>query len=332
MAELRRRLRFANESRAHVGVEREIGRQDLDRDRAVQTQVGGAIDDGHAAAPDLALDQVLRADRDVDAVAQIVVHTYRAAGRLAGRVPVLRISSDTYSAVSTLSARFSASIASDVMCCGVCEPALSRIRSSLMFCSATTHVSSFAATESRRVDDVGDRAALALEMRQPPHALVAAALVERIGGALQSRDLRLERVRRRSAAHRCGRDRTARPRDTSPSRPAHPPSVRRPECASARPPACARADAALRRDRLPPGECDRRRCRPRATTSSPVDRARTAAAFRSRRSPRLRRARRCSRIAWRWSRLNIARTYVSASSATSIRSRSRGWRNTSRQS
>ena len=74
MAELRRGLRFANEARAHVGVEREVGRQHLDRDRAVEAQIGGAVDDGHSAAPDLTLDQVLVADRDGDAVAQIVVH------------------------------------------------------------------------------------------------------------------------------------------------------------------------------------------------------------------------------------------------------------------
>ena len=89
MAELRRGLRFANEARAHVGIEREIGRQDLDRDGAVQSQIGRAVDDGHSAAPDLTFDQVLGADRDGDAVAQIVVHAYRAAGRLAGRVPVV---------------------------------------------------------------------------------------------------------------------------------------------------------------------------------------------------------------------------------------------------
>ena len=74
MAELRGGLRFANESRAHVGIEREIGRQDLDRHRAIQSQIGGAVHDRHSAAPDLILDQVLVADRDGDAVAQIVIH------------------------------------------------------------------------------------------------------------------------------------------------------------------------------------------------------------------------------------------------------------------
>ena len=77
MAELRRRLRFPNEAGTHIGIEREIGRQDLDRDGAIQSQIGGAIDDGHSAAPDLTFDQVLFADRDGDAVAQVVVHLPR---------------------------------------------------------------------------------------------------------------------------------------------------------------------------------------------------------------------------------------------------------------
>ena len=63
-----------------------------------------------------------------------------------------------------------------------------------MFCSATTHVSSLAATASRRLDDVRHRATLPLEIREPLHALVASRLVERIRRVLEARDLRLERV------------------------------------------------------------------------------------------------------------------------------------------
>mgnify|MGYP007073118089 CR=1 FL=1 len=49
------------------------------------------------------------------------------------RTPIGSLPGGYGDALSTLSARLSASMASDVMCCGVCVPAFSRTRSSLMF-------------------------------------------------------------------------------------------------------------------------------------------------------------------------------------------------------
>src|SRR4029077_17120756 len=57
MAQLRRRLGLANEPSAHVRVEREVRRENLDRYRSMEPQIRGAIYHRHAAAPDLAIDQ-----------------------------------------------------------------------------------------------------------------------------------------------------------------------------------------------------------------------------------------------------------------------------------
>ena len=217
------------------------------------------------------------------------------------------------------------------MCCGVCEPALSRMRSSLMFCSATTHVSSFAATASRRLDDVGDRAALALEMRESPHALVAAALVERIRGALEPRDLRLERSaplagdaaleirqREREHLHLLG-ERVRRAADVRNARALggrHP--LEQSQHLVAIGFGLANAIAVGAGDAH--DVVARRACRADAAASVDDRACGRVARDAARASPGAGRDRTC------------ARTYVSASSATSIRSRSRGWRNTSRQS
>ena len=61
-------------SRADVAVECNVRRQDLDGDGSVQAEIGRAIHHSHPATTDLVLDQVLGADRDGDAVAQIVIH------------------------------------------------------------------------------------------------------------------------------------------------------------------------------------------------------------------------------------------------------------------
>src|SRR6185295_11397560 len=79
VAELRGGLCFPNESHAHVRIERDVGRQDLDRYRSIEPRIDGAIYDRHPAAANLTLDEVLSADRDGDAIEQIVVHGYRAA-------------------------------------------------------------------------------------------------------------------------------------------------------------------------------------------------------------------------------------------------------------
>ena len=52
--QLRGRLRLAQEALADAGAERQLGREHLDRDAAVQPDLARAVDHGHAAAPDLA--------------------------------------------------------------------------------------------------------------------------------------------------------------------------------------------------------------------------------------------------------------------------------------
>ena len=75
--QLRRRLRLAREAQPNGGVVRELRRQHLDRDRAVEAEVAGAVDDGHAAAPDFAFDVVLLAERGDDAVVERIAHAPR---------------------------------------------------------------------------------------------------------------------------------------------------------------------------------------------------------------------------------------------------------------
>ena len=131
MRQLRRRLRLAQEALAHVGVERELRRQQLDRDASVQAHVRRAVDDGHPASADLRVYQVLCADRGDQPVEQVVGHP-RSEARRAPELrppPTRPISSATYTASSTFSARLSACTASEVMCWCICGLALSRIRS-----------------------------------------------------------------------------------------------------------------------------------------------------------------------------------------------------------
>ena len=59
MVQLRRRLRLAQEARLDLAAERELRRQDLDGDRALQAPVFGPIDDAHSAPPDLAVQLVV---------------------------------------------------------------------------------------------------------------------------------------------------------------------------------------------------------------------------------------------------------------------------------
>src|SRR5690242_12442298 len=62
MAQLRRRFRFAKEAGTDVGAIRQIGREELDRHRTLETAVAGAIHDPHATAPDLVLELVVRGE------------------------------------------------------------------------------------------------------------------------------------------------------------------------------------------------------------------------------------------------------------------------------
>ena len=50
MVESRRRLRFVDESLFCVRIAREAGRQELQRDNAVETQIDGFVDHSHPAA------------------------------------------------------------------------------------------------------------------------------------------------------------------------------------------------------------------------------------------------------------------------------------------
>ena len=63
MRQPRRRLRFAQEPGTDVGPECQVGRQHLDRDRALQLDVASLVDYSHAATADLALDSVRPGER-----------------------------------------------------------------------------------------------------------------------------------------------------------------------------------------------------------------------------------------------------------------------------
>ena len=74
MAELGRRLRFAQEARADLLAIGELRRQHLEGDAAAQAHVHGPVHDGRAAAADLGLDVVGVADGGDDPVVQQVRH------------------------------------------------------------------------------------------------------------------------------------------------------------------------------------------------------------------------------------------------------------------
>ena len=83
--ELRRRLRLAQEAPRTSSLNASSGGSTLMRDGALQPQVDGAVDDRHAAAPDLGLAHRRRSPTaTIDAVAQIVGH-WRARGRATAR-------------------------------------------------------------------------------------------------------------------------------------------------------------------------------------------------------------------------------------------------------
>jgi hypothetical protein len=74
VGQLRRRLRFAGEARADRGIVRQLRRQHLDGDVALESPVTRPIDDRHAAATDLGLEGILVSDCREDAVVQGVGH------------------------------------------------------------------------------------------------------------------------------------------------------------------------------------------------------------------------------------------------------------------
>jgi hypothetical protein len=53
-----REFRLSDEAGAEALVERKVGRHELQRHRALQSQVVGTVDDAHAAPPDQLLDPV----------------------------------------------------------------------------------------------------------------------------------------------------------------------------------------------------------------------------------------------------------------------------------
>ena len=73
MVQLRRGLRLAQEARLDLAAERELGRQDLDGDGALEAAIFRPIDDAHPAAPDLAVQLVVRAEHALDVRAQLGV-------------------------------------------------------------------------------------------------------------------------------------------------------------------------------------------------------------------------------------------------------------------
>lgn len=81
---MRRRLRFTREARTDRRIVRELGWQDLDRDRSVEAEIARAVDDGHSAASDLAIQPVVGANRGDDAIMEKFSHDPRGTPR--GRV------------------------------------------------------------------------------------------------------------------------------------------------------------------------------------------------------------------------------------------------------
>ena len=73
MQQLARRLGLALEALADVTLERELGRQHLDRHPALQLLVPGAIDHAHAPAADFTLEGVMVGERLGDALGQRLV-------------------------------------------------------------------------------------------------------------------------------------------------------------------------------------------------------------------------------------------------------------------
>ena len=84
MEQLRGRLRFAQEARLDLAAERQLGRQQLDRDLPLQPLVLGTIDDAHAAPADLAVELVVGRQRAFDMGAQLDHPRQRRAGQALG--------------------------------------------------------------------------------------------------------------------------------------------------------------------------------------------------------------------------------------------------------
>src|SRR5678815_4284043 len=73
MAELRSGLCFLQKARADLRAKRELRRQQLDGDRALQAFVARLVDDAHSPASDFAIELVMRAQNALDVRAQLLV-------------------------------------------------------------------------------------------------------------------------------------------------------------------------------------------------------------------------------------------------------------------
>ncbi len=77
VVELRGHLGLAQEPGLDFAAERQFGWQYFDGDRALQTPIFGAIDDPHAAAPDLAVQLIMGTERALDERAQLCIRLRR---------------------------------------------------------------------------------------------------------------------------------------------------------------------------------------------------------------------------------------------------------------
>ena len=74
VGEAGRGFRFAQKSDADLLAKRELGRQDLDRHRALEPFVAGMVHDTHPAAPDLALEREGRPQSLTQSLRQRIAH------------------------------------------------------------------------------------------------------------------------------------------------------------------------------------------------------------------------------------------------------------------
>ena len=76
MVELGSRLGLAEKARLDLAAERELRRQDLDGDRALQASIFRPVDDAHSATADLAVQLVVRAEHALDVRAQLRIRRW----------------------------------------------------------------------------------------------------------------------------------------------------------------------------------------------------------------------------------------------------------------
>ena len=75
MRQLRRRLRLPEKARLDLASEGELGRQQLDCNRALETPVAGTVDNAHASPSDLAVELVVGGERALYMSAKLVIRS-----------------------------------------------------------------------------------------------------------------------------------------------------------------------------------------------------------------------------------------------------------------